>query len=1176
MLMPVLRFELKYHFSQTLFRIALFIFFLLGLISVGGGFGADVHKNSPYVIMNITGLLSLCTIFSATLFAANVVLRDKTYRLDAILFSTSIKKIPYFISRFTGLFTAVFLTLIVTSIGMMVGCFFTPSAELGSPNLSYSLYALVAIGFPNVLICCSVIFCAAMLTNNIRAVYAAGVLLYVLYWAGSILGNSPLLATSDPTAVPGDLSMMADPFALSVFFSETKQWTVQQKNEMLLPLEGTFLANRLIWLCVSAFVLYLTFRAFRFQLKMSGSARRSSAADDPLLIIPYKTIAVTSNGYGYVWRSFISQLKLESAALFRHIPFMVMMILWIFMYTVEMKDTLFGGIYSIRSYPDTSRMLEEFAVVRPMMILIIFYAAELIWRERSSNIQSLFYSTPVRNIVPWAAKLGCLVILIAVVITTNIGISIGLQLFNGYSQINLPDYIQLYYYSGFPLLLFAVLTMFIMTIIPNKYISVLAGAVIAALIIFSNRIGIEHYLFRFASTPEMFNSSMNGFGHYEASFNWYMLYWFGFAIILSYFSILFWQNSRQQKAGQRIRLASSQIGIPGKIAALLGLLICFGAGYWIYQQTNVIGGYKNRQDQLEWQAGYEKKYKTMAASSQPVIQQVKTEIALYPDEQRYTVNGSYIVKNESVNDIKQLWIGIDPEVTNASISIQQKNQAKHDQVFDQYIYELDQVLKPGQQLSILFSLDINRSGFTAFNNENSVVSNGSYIELEKYLPYFGYNDRYEISSRSSRARNGLPENSANLPADTSYHYVDYETTVSTNSGQQVVTVGELQRTWEKDGRSFFHFKTSTPVPFMFALSSANYLIRKADHKGVELKVYYHEGHEANLSSMIEGVKDALDYCSENFTPYNGKTLSIAEIPQYRGAATAYPGVLFSAERINFTSDYRDSSRVDQSYAIAVHETAHEWWAIKLQPSASRGNKVLTESMAKYVENAVLRKRFGIMHTRSYLQDDNQLYNTYRSMTENEQAMDTVVGQPFVYYQKGGLEMFALQESMGEQTVNTVLRSLLNDYGYPKRKANVEQLCERMKEKASPMQAKLVDDIFKRVITWDISVDSAAFKPLPDGRFEVICKINAAKYDGPFHTLKSVPLNDSVTVAIFDREPAQLNRRSIPVYTERVLLNKNDQQLRFNLNFKPVAIWVDPFVSLIGDEPGDNVKSFKGK
>ena len=66
MLRNLLAFELRYHFRQVTFIIAALIFFLLGMAAVHGGFGNDVYKNSPFSISNVTGLLSLCSIFAST------------------------------------------------------------------------------------------------------------------------------------------------------------------------------------------------------------------------------------------------------------------------------------------------------------------------------------------------------------------------------------------------------------------------------------------------------------------------------------------------------------------------------------------------------------------------------------------------------------------------------------------------------------------------------------------------------------------------------------------------------------------------------------------------------------------------------------------------------------------------------------------------------------------------------------------------------------------------------------------------------------------------------------------------------------------------------------------------------------------------------------------------------
>lgn len=1174
MLSRLLRFELNYHFKQITFRITALIFFLFGMAAMQGGFGNEVYKNGPYALSSITGLLSLCSIFAATLFCASVVLRDTTCKMDPIIFATSVKRFPYFITRLSGLFIAVLMILCFATAGMFIGSFIVPAEELGKFNIAYFVQPLISFGVPNVLFSCALIFSTGLLTGSVRAVYAAGVLLYVLYWVGAILGNSPLLASSTPNPDgPGTLSLLADPFGLSAFFSETRTWTVAQKNSRLLPLKDVFLLNRLLWTGFALLLLTLSCRFFRFRVKLPVSEKNKRSSKS-IAAISYRSIVTLPQGSSYHWKAFYSQLKLETISVFRHIPFMVMMILWIFMYAVETKDTLFGGPYSIRSYPSTALLLQELRSISPAMLLIIFYAAELTWRERTVNIQALVYSTPVKNIVPWAAKTTALGILIATIVTANIGIGIGLQLANGYTQLELPRYLTLYYYSGFPLFLFAVLVMFIMSITSNKYLGMLLCLLTAAVILFSARLGIEHYLLRYAAVPGLLYSAMNGFGHYAKAFNWYMLYWSGFAVMLSLMSITLWQNSRQLSFRQRLRTAGSQWGTPGKLIFALGLLTWAGAGSWIYYQTNVIGKYKNKLAQQEWQLEYEKRYKPLGNVYQPVIKEVKTTVDLYPEQQRYTVKGTYRLRNESSSPVTVLWLGTDPEVSSAGYSVPSSRKGLYDKEFNEQRYDLLTPLLPGKEMEIQFSLETIRSGFVTFNNEHSVVENGSYIELEKYLPFLGYNDRYESADKIARKKKGLPEKPVSLPADTLYHLVDYETTISTKAGQQIITVGELQKQWKNGDRNYFHYKTTKPSNFMFALSSAGYANIKEEYKGVALNIYYQPGQTYNLPAIMQGMKDALDYSIEHFGPYPYKYLRLAEIPQYRGAATAYPGVIFSVENINFISNYSDTTKVNQAYAITAHETAHQWWGTAFDPAAVPGNKLLTESLAKYIEAIVLERRYGKMHLRNHLQTDNRLYSLFRSLDEDEMPLDSAIGQPFVHYQKGGLAMYTLKENLGEEKLTHALQSLWTKHTAPGSRANPQDLKKELGRDASPELVALINELLSKMITWSMKLSLIESKQLPDGRFSITVQANIVKNNGTYHSSKPLPINDEIWIAVFEQRPEAWNCDTQPLYLQKHYFTNGETKLTMIINKKPAAVAIDPYGYMLEEDQKDNILSIK--
>jgi ABC-2 type transport system permease protein len=160
MLISMLKFELKYHFKQISFQLACLLFLGLGVFTIAkGNFGDDdVYKNSAYVSTYIISLLSLFSIFSAMLFCANVVLRDYLYKMDSVIFTTSVDRFSYFTVRFLGVFIAVFVHLSFAALGLYIGTIFVESSRLGEFKLAYYLQPLFVFGLPNVLLSVSCIF----------------------------------------------------------------------------------------------------------------------------------------------------------------------------------------------------------------------------------------------------------------------------------------------------------------------------------------------------------------------------------------------------------------------------------------------------------------------------------------------------------------------------------------------------------------------------------------------------------------------------------------------------------------------------------------------------------------------------------------------------------------------------------------------------------------------------------------------------------------------------------------------------------------------------------------------------------------------------------------------------------------------------------------------------------
>ncbi|ASZ10998.1 hypothetical protein KTO58_20320 [Chitinophaga pendula] len=1171
MMRSLLRFELSYHFRQVTFLIAAFLFFMMGMLAVQMNFGGtDIYKNSPYVAAVMTSLLSLNTLFPAIIFAGNVLIRDSSYKTEPLLFTTAITRPYYFFVRFAGFFTAVFLLLLLMVTGVMIGTVVFAAHQSGPFHLYYYIHPLVVFGLPNVLFVNSLLFSISLLTRNVKAIYVGGVLIYVLYLAGSVWGQSPLIAGSAAkTGLPSLSALLVDPFGLSTFFGVTRLWNTLQKNQQVFALSGGFLFNRLLWTGISCSLLLLTYKTFPFRQQQMQAKRLPVRQATPTSLLPYHPVDVHPYGNGYYRRAILSQFKLEVSALLKHIPFGVMLLLWAVLLWITLKDSATMGFYGMRFYPFTGIIVAQLLDIKFALLLIIFYVAEISGRERSANIQGLLYSTPVPDMIMWGAKCGALALLVFLLITVNIGTGIGLQLSNNYRQLELPLYGSLYYYSGLPLFLFAILALFIQTLAGSKYSGLLLNVMAAGLIVFSKRIGITHYLLRYASVPKLEHSYMNGFGHYATAFNWYMLYWGGLALLLALGSIALWNGGGRRGPLASFQSAWRQRGRVGNMLLLAGLLTWVTAGAYVYYQTNLIGKYQSPSDQEAWQVGYERAYAPLARISQPDITALKAKIDLYPSERRYTVKGSYQLKNNTDSAIRRIWVGIEPSVTKAQLWLPGATLQQADKLYEQYWYLLKTPLLPGQELSLQFQMDVVRNGFVAFNNEHSLVANGSYVELAKYLPFIGYNGRLQCEDAIVRKAAGLAEQVTD-DYDTTYHLVDIDATVSTAGDQYVCMPGVLKRSWQQAGRRYFHYQTEAPINFAFALSSARYAIKREQYKGVSLSIFYQEGYAHNLESMMQGMKDALDYCSEQFMPYPFTTLSIAEIPQYRGTATAYPGMIFSAEQNNFLSDFRDSNKLDYAYATVLHEVSHQWWAHTLVPAGGPGYKMLTESLAKYTEAVVMERKVGPLRLRQYMQADNSLYMMTRGSYAHEPALVNTIDESFVCYQKGAMAFYAIKESIGEKQVNAALRQLVYAHVYPFKRAIPEDLVQALYQYADTTQRRLIDEQLRQVIVYDLAVKVLSCERV-GSKYHLQVRVDIQK-NRQLDAQPEQPLaiNDIIPLAIFDQESEVWIRPAVPIYLERTYFHQASTMLTLVLDRAPAMVAIDPYAYIPDGNQQDNI------
>jgi aminopeptidase N len=462
--------------------------------------------------------------------------------------------------------------------------------------------------------------------------------------------------------------------------------------------------------------------------------------------------------------------------------------------------------------------------------------------------------------------------------------------------------------------------------------------------------------------------------------------------------------------------------------------------------------------------------------------------------------------------------------------------------------------------------------------DTPVVGNGTFFN-NSVLPHIGYQPSLELSDPRDRRRHGLPAQERALARDDARgladnyvsndaDWISFDATVSTSPDQIAIAPGMLENEWTVRGRRYFHYKMDKPMLDFYAFQSARYAVRHDRWQDVGIDLYYHPGHEYDLERMIRGVRDSLDYYTRNFGPYPLKVVRIVEFPRYATLAQSFPGTIPFSEGLGFIAKVDDNNPKDINYPyyVTAHEMAHQWWGNQLIGGNTRGATVLSETLAEYSALMVMKNSVGPAKMRRFLRYDLNRYLSGRAMeTKKELPLADNENQGYLHYAKGSLAMYQLQDVLGEDKVNGVLRALLARYAYASSPyPSVSVLVDALRKVTPPQDAYLIDDLFNHIVLYENHAVSASALRRPDGKYELSLKVFANKlHASELGEEKEVPLNDWIDIGADDKDGNGLVR-------ERRLITQKDNSFKLVLGARPVKAGIDPDNKLIDRKPNDNM------
>ncbi len=904
-------FEFRYQIKSPVFWVAFIAFFLLTFAAVTSpnvqiGSKGNTNINSPFAIIQTLTIMSVFAIFIVTAFVANVVVRDDETGYGPIVRSTRVTKFEYLFGRFTGAFIAGALAFASVPLAILVGSKmpWLDPVKLGPFRPEDYLYAYFLIAVPTLFVTSAGFFALATATRSMLATYVGVVAFLIL--------NIVLIELFKKPQYDHFVGLF-EPFGLGAFFQATKYWTASDRNTMLPPLDGIIAYNRLIWFGLSFLLLAIAYFVYRFETR-AGRRERKVARE---ILPPLRTGLLPAPSFGaaatrvQAWK----WTRFEMAQVFRSPAFFVLLALGL----VNAAGSLWFAdeIIDFRTFPVTRVMIEALrgAFTFIPIIVAIYYAGELVWRERDRHTNEIFDACPVPDWAFVIPKIAAIVLVLLSTFLISVGAAILVQTLKGYHNYEFAHYLFWYVFpEALTAIEVAALAIFVQALSPQKYVGWgIMGLYIVGLLALPN-LGYEHHLYIYGTKDVVPLSDMNGEGKFWIGAAWFDAYWCAGALILSILAYGLWRR------GTETRLRPRLVRLPRRLAGPAGLLLALtfavfaGSGAYIYYNTNILNEYRTAVGDDKFKADYEKALLPFEKVPQPKITDVVLNVAIYPHESRVETSGRYIIQNRTGKPLSRVDVRWNRSLQMESLTIGGARPSKDYGPFHYTIYAFDTPLAPGATTTLQFRSLLEQRGFRNSHDIERVVDNGTFLNNFMISPSLGVSRGDMLGDPSKRRRYGLPgelrppklEDDSARAVNYLRHdsdWVNSDITVSTVADQTPIAPGYTISDQVSGGRRTVRFKSDAPIAFFFSVQSAAYAIRRDKWHDVDLAIYYDPHHPYDIDRMIAAMKASFDVFTKAFSPYQFHQARILEFPAYANFAQSFANTIPYSEGIGFIQDY---------------------------------------------------------------------------------------------------------------------------------------------------------------------------------------------------------------------------------------------------------------------------------
>lgn len=986
-----------------------------------------------------------------------ILLREVDHGMDEIAGSYPLGPRRWLSSRVGALFAILLLASFIFQQAFLVivaGDQQGMSAALASRSLLWAL----AVHAPASLLWASGMAWLACRRAHSGLLYAVAGFVWIAYLGIATVTGTALIAGSFVIAEQARAAMLLlDPYAASALLGGDIEAT---QRAMLVGL------GRVFWVGVAIVLLRSIKTVPSNANKKEGSLKRSLAS-------------LISAGASDIprWRL---HYALHLKFVIRDLVFPLLILGWA---TIVFTGALGGIDYAeplSRIDPDSRDALGRVAwdTLLPVGALILLYVADRICRLYSTTrMHELYAASPHRALALVAVQIAA-ILSIASIIVLLAGLAvIAAQLIAG-SAVNLAEY-------GFQLAplwsqlaLFSAVYVAIHGLVRWRLVANLTGFAIMAL--GTSRLlgllGLHHPLLRPLGSPLSAPDHVWGYGGLMHGHYAFMLFWMLVAGGLVALAVAVHHRSMtsvQRPLAKRLR----------QPVAILTLLALGGAaiqGQVIHQELAEEGALTTPDDRVRWRANYELKYANWRNHAQPDVVAIKSNIDFDPPKHSVRVTADLILQNRSSEPIKRILVGRNQRTggSSAVINVDGGTLAEHDKPTGQRIYVLDEALLPGDSLVLGYESTFSQSAYTSPEIPLVLRDEFSMFGAFAFLPVVGFDPELTLRNPISRRDYGLPEVDIIPPSDLNGRKVSLEgervmleTVVSTVEGHHLIAQGERVASWRSNGRSFARFRTRQPIRNLPAFFSVPWQAHADEISGVDAYVYA-PGAVGPGSENVLAIKDTVAWLDRDVAAYPGDELHFVAVPEIGFSGFALPQIVLVSNRLAFRAEPEAKAGFSQIYRRAAHEVAHQWFGHLLGYGIAEERAFLVESLAKYVELAMIDARYGSAAAEAIVAWE---WSRYRSSLF---VPDAPIA-PFIdgetqadQYSRATIVFACLRERVGDAAITAAARAMAERSANENRAMRSIDFVAAMKESAGAGNGDFVDEMLLGTTPIAQSLESA--------------------------------------------------------------------------------------------------------